>query len=95
MIVQFDKEKAAKVLEKHGVDMDAVRDEILEGRFDVDEVRNQTGHPGQKMFVVVLDGYAVCVPYVVDADGSFFLKTAFRNRIYQRRYENGELNITA
>ena len=27
------------------------------------------------------------------ADGMFFLKTAFKSRFYQRRYENGELKI--
>lgn len=27
------------------------------------------------------------------ADGTFFLKTAFKSRFYQRRYENGELKI--
>ena len=27
------------------------------------------------------------------ADGTFFLKTVFKSRFYQRRYENGELKI--
>lgn len=80
MNIGFDKVKAALVMEKHGVDMEAVRTEILEGRFDIDEVRNQDGHPGQRMFVA-------------EDDGNYFLKTAFRNRIYQRRYEDGTLEI--
>ena len=45
------------------------------------------------MFIVIVEGYAHCVPYVVEKDGTYFLKTAFKNRIYQRRYENGELRI--
>ena len=93
MKVRFDNEKAAKVLEEHGVEMEMVRNEVLEGRFTLQEVPNQAGHPGQKMFVVIVDGYACCAPYVVETDGTFFLKTAFKNRIYQRRYENGELEI--
>ncbi len=93
MDIRFDKDKAALVMEKHGVDMEAVRTEILEGRFDIDEVRNQDGHPGQRMFVVIVDGYAVCAPFVAEDDGNYFLKTAFRNRIYQRRYEDGTLEI--
>lgn len=93
MKICFDKDKAAKVLEEHGVEMDDVRNEILEGRFAVDEVSNQAGHPGQRMFVVIVDGYACCAPYVVECDGTYFLKTAFKNRTYQRRYENGEFEI--
>ena len=91
--VRYDNEKAARVLEKHGVVMESVRQEILSGRFDIDEVANQEGHPGQRMFIVIVEGYAHCVPYVVEKDGTYFLKTAFKNRIYQRRYENGELRI--
>ena len=33
MKVRFDNEKAAKVLEVHGVEMEMVRNEVLEGRF--------------------------------------------------------------
>ena len=91
--VRFDPEKALVVKEKHGIDMESVRQEILAGRFDGDEVKNQEGHPGQRMFLVLLNGYVHCVPYVVEPDGTFFLKTAFRSRVYQRRFENGELEI--
>ena len=91
--VRFDPEKALVVKEKHGIDMESVRQEILAGRFDGDEVKNQEGHPGQRMFLVLLNGYVHCAPYVVELDGTFFLKTAFRSRIYQRRFENGELEI--
>ena len=91
--VRFDPEKALVVKQKHGIDMESVRQEILAGRFDGDEVKNQDGHPGQRMFLVLLNGYVHCAPYVVEPDGTYFLKTAFRSRVYQRRYENGELEI--
>lgn len=45
------------------------------------------------MFLVVIKGYVICIPFVEEKDGTSFLKTAFPNRIYQRRYENGELKI--
>ena len=93
MKVRFDTEKALVVKQKHNIDMELVRQEILAGRFDGDEVKNQDGHPGQRMFLVLLNGYVHCVPYVVEPDGTYFLKTAFRSRVYQRRYENGELEI--
>ena len=91
--VRFDEDKAKKVFEKHGVVMEDVRQEILVERFDMDYVVNQDGHPGQKMFIVIINGYAHCVPFVKEPDGTYFLKTAFKSRLYQRRYENGELRI--
>ena len=91
--VRFDEEKAKKVFEKHGVLMEDVRQEILAERFDMDNVVNQDGHPGQKMFIVIINGYAHCAPFVKEPDGTYFLKTAFKSCLYQRRYENGKLRI--
>lgn len=91
--VRFDEKKAQRVLKEHGVNMEDVRLEILAKRFDVQDVLNQEGHPGQKMFVVLVNGYVHCAPYVVEQDGTIFLKTAFKSRVFQRRYENGELRI--
>ena len=91
--VRYNEEKAKKVFRKHGVIMEMVRQEILAERFEPELVRNQRDHEGQRMFLVVINGYVVCVPFVEESDGTFFLKTAFKNRIYQRRYENGELRI--
>ena len=91
--VRFDEEKAQRVLQKHGVSMEDVRQEIIAKRFDVQDVANQDGHPGQKMFVVLVNGYAHCVPFVVEQDGTIFLKAAFPSRVYQRRYENGSLRF--
>jgi uncharacterized DUF497 family protein len=91
--VRFDEEKALRVMQNHGVNMECVRQEILAQRFRLELVRNQNGHPNQKMFLVLIDGYVICVPYVIEDDGTFFLKTAFPSRVYQRRYENGTLKF--
>lgn len=91
--VRFEEEKAEKVLKEHGVVMEDVRQEILAIRFRTELVRNQRDHEGQRMFLVVIKGYVICAPFVEEKDGTFLLKTAFPNRVYQRRYENGELKI--
>ena len=91
--VRFDSDKALVVMEKHGIDMEAVRQEILAGRYATRMVKNQVEHEGQRMFLVLVDGYVLCSPFVEEDDGTFFLKTAFKSRFYQRRYENGELKI--
>ena len=67
--MRFDPDKALVVMQKHGIDMESVKQEILAGRFATRMVKNQV------------------------EDGTFFLKTAFKSRFYQRRYENGELKI--
>lgn len=91
--VRYDEEKAKAVFKKHGIIMEDVKQEILAERFDMDDVANQDGHPEQKMFIVLVNGYAHCAPFVKEPDGTFFLKKAFKSRVYQRRYENGELRI--
>lgn len=93
MKVRFDLGKALVVKQKHDVDMESVRQEILAGRFVTRMVNNQTEHTGQRMFLVLVDGYIHCVPFIEENDGTYFLKTAFKSRLYQRRFENGELKI--
>ena len=93
MKVRSDLGKALLVKQKHGVDMESVRQEILAGRFVTRMVNNQTDHNGQRMFLVLVDGYVLCAPFVEENDGTYFLKTAFKSRLYQRRFENGELKI--
>ena len=39
----------------------------------------------QKMYVLVIDNYAIIVPYV-ENDDEIFLKTAFPSRKYTRKY---------
>lgn len=82
--VRFDEAKAALVLQKHGVRMADVKAEILKGNCKVADVMNQKDHPGQKMFVVRIDDYAVCSPFVVSDEGYIFLKTAFKARIFNK-----------
>lgn len=59
---------------------------IEEGRL-LDDIPNPN-YPGQRMFVLDMEGYAYVVPYISE-NGSIFLKTAFPSRkhtaIYLRR----------
>ena len=43
---------------------------------------NQTKYPGQKVLVVEIEGYAYCVPYVVDGE-VWFLKTIYPSRRFK------------
>jgi hypothetical protein len=48
-------------------------------------IEGNIGRPGQKIFILEIDGYAVVVPFV-ENDQEIFLKTAFPSRKYTKRY---------
>ena len=54
---------------------------------DVFEHPNQDRYPGQKISVVVIDGYAYLVPYV-ESDDEIFLKTIIPSRKATKQYAN-------
>ena len=43
---------------------------------------DQESHPDQHIFVVDIDGYAYCVPYVIQGD-VWFLKTIYPSRKFK------------
>lgn len=53
---------------------------------DVLEHPNKSKYQGQKIIIVDIDGYAVCVPFIEEDNGDFFLKTLFPSRKYTKQY---------
>ncbi|WP_438752732.1 toxin [Pararhizobium sp. O133] len=51
---------------------------------------NAAKFPHQRMFVVLFNRYVYGVPYVYDATGNIFLKTAFPSRALKRIYMAGD-----
>lgn len=50
---------------------------------------NQQNSPGQRVFVVEIDGYAYCVPY--EASGTtYHLKTVYPNRRFKHLIQGAE-----
>ena len=54
---------------------------------DVARHRNQDRYPGQWMYVVEINDYIHMVPFVVQDDGSHFLKTIIPNSRLTREYK--------
>jgi hypothetical protein len=48
-------------------------------------VNPSSNHPNQKMYVLNIDNYAICVPFV-ETENEIFLKTIFPNRKLTARY---------
>ena len=54
----------------------------------LDDMRhpNVERYPRQRIFVVRLNEYAYVVPYVVEKDNSYFLKTAYPDTAMMKKY---------
>jgi uncharacterized DUF497 family protein len=59
------------------------------GLLDTIEHPNQQQYPGQKIFIVNVEGYAYLVPFV-ENDEMIFLKTIIPSRKMTKQYLGGE-----
>jgi len=59
------------------------------GLLDTFEHPNQQQYPGQRIFIVNVEGYAYLVPFVED-DEMIFLKTIIPSRKMTKQYLGGE-----
>jgi hypothetical protein len=58
------------------------------GLLDDIEHWNDSKYPHQRQYVVLLNNYVYCVPYVVDGE-NIFLKTIFPSRKLTQKYLSG------
>lgn len=82
--ITWNKEKEELLLKSRNIDLNKVSMLIKEHKYLVGPVPNQAEHPGQNMFIVKLDDYVVCAPFVINED-SIFIKTAFPSRMFQKQ----------
>ena len=87
MAFHWNEERNAMLKHERGISFERVVVAIEEGHLlDVLEHPNSEKYPGQKLLVVEVEGYAVCVPMVEEASGDFFLKTLFPSRKYTKQF---------
>ena len=60
-----------------------------DGLLDTIEHPNQAQYPGQRIFIINIDGYAYIVPFVED-DDVIFLKTIIPSRKMTKLYIGGD-----
>lgn len=83
MNIIWDEEKSTKLKTERGISLDEIAVLILRKKY-VDIVR----HPkraGQWMFLMPINEYIHVVPFAIDGDGNFVLKTAFPSRKFHKR----------
>ena len=82
----WDSEKYEKLKIERGVSFEDIVFEILQGgEVDLFDHPNQTKYPGQKVSIVIADGYAYLVPYV-ESESTIFLKTIIPSRKATKKY---------
>ena len=79
----FDEEKNDRLFRHRGVTFGMVIETIAEKGVLLNfDHPNQQKYPGQRVLVVNLNGYAYCVPYVIEGD-TWFLKTIYPSRRFK------------
>jgi uncharacterized DUF497 family protein len=84
MNIIWDDEKNKKLKKQRGISFEEITLLILEGKY-VDIMK----HPkrrGQRIFVLPINGYLHAVPFVLDDENNFVLKTAFPSRKFHKKY---------
>jgi hypothetical protein len=87
MEVSWSTEKNAILKRERGLDFEALAESIQVG--DVLEVARNPNHPDQVIFIILVDDYVCAVPAVPTGDG-YFLKTAYKSRKLNKRFNGGD-----
>lgn len=83
--ITWDEEKSTKLKKERGVSLDEVAVLILQKEYV--DIFKHPKRTGQGMFLIPIDGHIHVVPFVIDGDGNFVLKTVFRSRKFHKRLE--------
>ena len=93
MSFNWNEEKNQLLKAERGISFERVVVAIEEGHLlDVVDHPNIEKYKNQQIFIVDVEGYAICVPFVKEADGDFFLKTLFPSRKYTKQFDLEERN---
>ena len=80
-------EKNQQLIEQRQISFEIIVSGMEQGNLvDVLEHPNQDRYPGQLIYVVEVDEYVYLVPFVLQADGTRFLKTIIPSRKATRDY---------
>ena len=83
-MIDWNKEKSERLLSERGIDMERIASAIKMGNYKTAVVPNQDDHPDQEMFLIEIDDYIHCAPFIKTGE-KIFIKTVFRSRKLQKR----------
>lgn len=83
-MVRWSPEKDRFLRTSRGVSFQQIADEIVSGNYS--DMLENPGRSGQQIFLVRIAGYTWVVPFVIEADETIFLKTAYPSRRFRKLY---------
>lgn len=86
-LFRWDEGKNILLKQTRGIGFEEIEEAILKGDI-LANLRhpNEKRYPRQRIFVVALNGYAYSVPYIIEEENTYFLKTVYPNRAMTKRY---------
>ncbi|HQS84922.1 MAG TPA: toxin [Alphaproteobacteria bacterium] len=83
----FSTDKNLKLIHERGISFEAVI-AVIESGYLVDVIQhpNATKYPHQKVYIVVVNEYVYLVPFVIEEEGTIFLKTIIPSRKAKKKY---------
>lgn len=87
----WNPDKNQQLIEERGISFEDVIFFLRrDGPLDDIEHPNRRKYPGQRVFIVAIDGYAHLVPYI-ETDDRIFLKTVIPSRKATKQYLGDEV----
>ena len=87
--LSWDRDKNDQLKARRDIGFDDINKAIERDQMLTDmRHSNQEKYPGQRMMIVNVNNYAYAVPYVIQADGTLFLKTIYPSRKHTKKYLN-------
>ena len=91
MLCRYNTEKQDQLTRERGIGFDEIIEEIESGNLlDTIAHYNQEKYPGQEIMYVKCVDVVYMVPYVIEDDGTLFLKTLYPSRKATKKYLNKE-----
>ena len=84
MNIIWDDEKNDKLKTERGISLEEVAVLILQKKYV--EIVKHPKRPGQRIFLIPINGYIHAVQFVLDAENNFVLKTVFPSRKFHKKY---------
>lgn len=90
---RWNKDKNQSLIKDRNISFEAIVYAIDKGSaIDVFDHPNPEKYPDQKIYAVNIDNYVYLVPYVIEDDGTLFLKTIIPSRKATKQYLRSKKN---
>ncbi len=87
MKFRYNPEKNAKLIAERAIGFEEIIESISNGKLlEITDHHNQELYPNQKILHVQCLGKIYLVPYVIEENGSIFLKTLYPSRKATKQY---------